>query len=238
NVQAPQRTYNQQGPQKSADWGRGQISRHQKHKFHLSHRKNKEENYKHNVAIGNTDKETNIEVPVKEVKTKNKAKNKVENKPTKKAENDEIVEASSSWLVEYYLRHRINKKLIEGLFDNHRFNDSGTRVRKVKGKTCNVSPKGHVYDAILKKKITKKEDTRGNFEIPCSIGGLKNINALVDQGSYVNVMPYSTYMKLTDEILTETDIRHSLASHSYIYPLGIADDVLVKVDEHVYPWTL
>ncbi|GKD45153.1 zinc finger, CCHC-type containing protein [Tanacetum coccineum] len=48
-------------------------------------------------------------------------------------------------------------------------------------------------------------------------------------------MPYSTYVKLTDERPAETDIRLSLASHSYIYPLGIAEDVLVEVVEHVYP---
>ncbi|GJS25732.1 reverse transcriptase domain-containing protein [Tanacetum coccineum] len=48
-------------------------------------------------------------------------------------------------------------------------------------------------------------------------------------------MPYSTYMKLTDERPVETDIRLSLASHSYIYPLGIAEDVLVEVAKHVYP---
>ncbi|GKE70585.1 reverse transcriptase domain-containing protein [Tanacetum coccineum] len=48
-------------------------------------------------------------------------------------------------------------------------------------------------------------------------------------------MPYSTYMKLTDQRPAETDIRLSLASHSYIYPLGIAEDVLVEVVGHVYP---
>ncbi|GJV59923.1 reverse transcriptase domain-containing protein [Tanacetum coccineum] len=42
-------------------------------------------------------------------------------------------------------------------------------------------------------------------------------------------------MKLTDKRPAETDIRLSLASHSYIYPLGIAEDVLVEVAEHVYP---
>ncbi|GJV25295.1 reverse transcriptase domain-containing protein [Tanacetum coccineum] len=47
-------------------------------------------------------------------------------------------------------------------------------------------------------------------------------------------MPYSTYMKLTDERHAETNIRLSLASHSYIYPLGIAEDVLVEIAEHVY----
>ncbi|GKA89670.1 hypothetical protein Tco_0811482 [Tanacetum coccineum] len=42
-------------------------------------------------------------------------------------------------------------------------------------------------------------------------------------------------MKLTDERPAETDIRLSLASHLYIYPLGIAEDILVEVVEHVYP---
>ncbi|GJY37615.1 MAK10-like protein [Tanacetum coccineum] len=91
------------------------------------------------------------------------------------------------------------------------------------------------YDAILKKKVTKKEDIRGNFEIPCSIWGLKHVKALVDQGSDVNVIPYSTYMRLTDERPAEIDIGLSLASHSYIYPLGIAEDVLVEDAEHVFP---
>ncbi|GKB83674.1 zinc finger, CCHC-type containing protein [Tanacetum coccineum] len=176
---------------------------------------------------------TEIEIPVIEAERSDETKNKL----IKKAEREEVKEVLSSWPVEYYLKHRINEKLIEGLVDNNRFNDSLSRARvgKVKGKTYNVLPRGPVYEAILKKKITKKEDVEGNFEIPCSIGGLKHVNALVDQGSDVNVMPYSTYMKLTDEMPAETDIRLSLASHSYIYPLGIAEDVLVEVAEHVYP---
>ncbi|GJV79942.1 zinc finger, CCHC-type containing protein, partial [Tanacetum coccineum] len=167
---------------------------------------------KTNETLGNTVKPIGTEtgIPVKEAE----GNNETENKPIEKAEKEEVVEAPSSRPVEYYLKRRINKKLIEGLVDN---------------------PRGPVYDAILKKKITKKENIRGNFEIPCSTGGLKNVNALVDQGSNVNVMPYSTYMKLTDERPVETDIRLSLASHSYIYPLGIAEDVLVEVAEHVYP---
>ncbi|GJX46015.1 reverse transcriptase domain-containing protein [Tanacetum coccineum] len=41
--------------------------------------------------------------------------------------------------------------------------------------------------------------------------------------------------KLTNERPAEMDIRLSLASHSYIYPLGIAEDVLVDVVGYVYP---
>ncbi|GKB29707.1 MAK10-like protein, partial [Tanacetum coccineum] len=38
-----------------------------------------------------------------------------------------------------------------------------------------------------------------------------------------------------NEKLLETDIRLSLASQSYIYPLGIADDVLVEIVDSIYP---
>ncbi|GJW20077.1 zinc finger, CCHC-type containing protein [Tanacetum coccineum] len=166
----------------------------------------------------------------------NETENGIKNEPIRKAKKEETTEAPSSQLVEYYLEHMINEKQIEGLVDNHRFNDSlsGARVGKIKGRTYNLLPRGPVYEAILRKKITMKEDIGGNFKVPCNIGGQKHMNALVDQGSNVNVMPLSTYIKLTDERPAEMDIRLSLASQSYIYPLGIAEDVLVKVAKHVY----
>ncbi|GJW92478.1 hypothetical protein Tco_0170031 [Tanacetum coccineum] len=63
---------------------------------------------------------TEMEVSVKEAETKNGAENMTKNKPIKKAEKEEAVEAPSSQSVEYYLKHMINEKLIEGLVDNHR----------------------------------------------------------------------------------------------------------------------
>ncbi|GJT57682.1 hypothetical protein Tco_0992736 [Tanacetum coccineum] len=162
-----------------------------------------ERSNKTEVTPDNTEKptETETEMPVKKAKMKNGAKNEAGNKSIKTPENEEAVKAPSSQPVAYYLKHKINEKLIKGLVDNNRFNNSlsGTRVRKKKGKTYKVLPRGPVYKAILKKKITKKEDIEGNFKIPCSMGGLKHVNALVDQGSDVNVMPYTTYMKLTNE---------------------------------------
>ncbi|GKF14109.1 hypothetical protein Tco_0055571 [Tanacetum coccineum] len=135
----------------------------------------KERSNRTKVTPDNTEKltETETEMPVKEVKKMNKVKNEAGNKSIKTSENEEAVKAH------------------------------GTRVGKKKGKEYKVLPGGPAYDAILKKKITKKEDIRGNFEIPCSIGDLKHVNALVDQGSDVNVMPYSTYMRLIDERLCD-----------------------------------
>ncbi|GJS59410.1 zinc finger, CCHC-type containing protein [Tanacetum coccineum] len=173
----------------------------------ISHTRGEEEKSdKDDVATGDGIEKTNglgTEMPVKEAETENGAKNRIKNEPIKRDEKGEGVEAPSSQPVEYYLKHRFNEKLIEGLVDNQR--------------------------------ITRKEDIGGNFEIPCNIGGLKRMNALVDQRSNVNVMPLSTYIKLTDERPVETNIRLSLASHSYIYPLGIAEDVLVDVAGFVYP---
>ncbi|GKF60690.1 reverse transcriptase domain-containing protein [Tanacetum coccineum] len=75
----------------------------------------------------------------------------------------------------------------------------------------------------------------GNFVIPCNVGGTKDMSALVDQGSDVNIMPLSVYNRLTAEKLVETDVRLALASSSHIYPLGVAEDVLVEVTGFVYP---
>ncbi|GKB71064.1 MAK10-like protein [Tanacetum coccineum] len=196
-----------------------------------------EDNNKMNEIPDNTKMPTETEMPVRKAEAMNGAENGTGNEPVKTPENDEVVEAPGSQPVAYYLKHEINEKLIKGLVNNNRFNNSllGTRVGKKKKKAYNVLLGGPIYEAILKKKIAKKEDIRGNFEIPCSIRGLKHVHALVDQGSDINVMPYSTYMKLIDERPAETNIRLSLASHSYIYPLGIAEDVLVEVAEHIYP---
>ncbi|GJQ91839.1 retrovirus-related pol polyprotein from transposon TNT 1-94 [Tanacetum coccineum] len=84
-------------------------------------------------------------------------------------------------------------------------------------------------------KDNKKEDMGGNFVIPCNVGGLKYMDALVDQGSSVNVMPLSIYNRLTNEKPVGTNIRLSIASHSYIFPLGIAEDVLVEIAGYIYP---
>ncbi|GJY05122.1 MAK10-like protein [Tanacetum coccineum] len=183
------------------------------------------------VTPENTEKPTETET--KTLVTKVEEINEVENgdrtKSIKTSESEEAVEAPGSQPVAYYLKHKINEKLIKGLVNNNRFNNSRSRIQagKKKGKEYKILPRGPAYDTILKKLITKKEDIGGNLEIPCSIGNLKHVNALVDQGSDINIMPYSTYTKLTDERPAETDIRLSLASHSYIYPLGIAKDVLV-----------
>ncbi|GJV63405.1 zf-CCHC domain-containing protein [Tanacetum coccineum] len=95
-------------------------------------------------------------------------------------------------------------------------------------------PTGPMNDVILKKKLVKKERER-NFMIACSIGKLKYMNALADQGSNMNIMPLAIYNKLTSEQPMRTNIRLSLDDHSFVYPIGIAEDVLVEIAGFMYP---
>ncbi|GJV92741.1 hypothetical protein Tco_1540554 [Tanacetum coccineum] len=143
-----------------------------------------EENNKTDETSDNTKMPTEMEMPVRKAEAMNEAENGSGNEPVKTPENDEVVEAPGSQPVAYYLKHKINEKLIKGLVNNNRFNNSlsGKRVVKKKKKAYNVLPGGPFYEAILKKKITKKEEIGGNFKIPCSIGGLKHVHAFVDQG--------------------------------------------------------
>ena len=76
----------------------------------------------------------------------------------------------------------------------------------------------------------------GNFEIPASIGKLQYLDAFADQGSEVNLMPLTIYTQLTKEVPAATRVRLSFASHSYVYPLGIIEDMLVNVAGFMYPF--
>ncbi|GJV94278.1 retrovirus-related pol polyprotein from transposon TNT 1-94 [Tanacetum coccineum] len=82
---------------------------------------------------------------------------------------EELVEMPRSQPIGYYLKHEINEKLIEGLIGNQRYNDSllATCLGKMDYETYNSLLVGPIYDVILKKKKTKKEDMGGNFMIPC-----------------------------------------------------------------------
>nr|GFC81324.1 hypothetical protein [Tanacetum cinerariifolium] len=74
---------------------------------------------KTNVTTGD-DFEKPTKMPVKGAMKEDEA----ENEPNRKAKKEKTIEEPSSQPVEYYLKHKINEKLIEGLVGNHRFNDS------------------------------------------------------------------------------------------------------------------
>nr|GFC87289.1 hypothetical protein [Tanacetum cinerariifolium] len=139
--------------------------------------------------------------------------------------------------VSFYLNHKVNKKLIGGIIGNPEFNDSllATKTGNIGYEDyCSIHKKS-IRKAIMFKRVTKKMGMEGNFGIPCNVGGTKDMSSLVDQGSDVSIMPLSVYNRLTNGKLVEINVRLFLASNSHIYPLGIAEDVLVEITDFVNP---
>ena len=84
------------------------------------------------------------------------------------------------------------------------------------------------------KLLSKSEDP----EIPtisCSIGKTDIHNALYDLGAGVSVMPYSLYKRLGLGEYSPTSITLQMADKSTKQPIGMIEDVLLRIDEHVIP---
>ncbi|GJT48086.1 reverse transcriptase domain-containing protein [Tanacetum coccineum] len=70
----------------------------------------------------------------------------------------------------------------------------------------------------------------GKFLIPCALQELDRTSALADSGASINLLPHSIYKKLGLEALTPTRMTLELANRSISHPMGIAEDVVVRVD--------
>ncbi|XP_042035170.1 uncharacterized protein LOC121781501 [Salvia splendens] len=69
------------------------------------------------------------------------------------------------------------------------------------------------------------------FTLPISIREVLMEQAMCDLGASINVMPYSMYEKLGEEKLVETDMVIQLGNGSCIYPEGIQENEIVKVNK-------
>ncbi|XP_012846939.1 PREDICTED: uncharacterized protein LOC105966909 [Erythranthe guttata] len=88
--------------------------------------------------------------------------------------------------------------------------------------------------AILTRPLPQKLGDPGKFTIPCTIGD-NFFRSLIDLGASINLMPFSTYKSLGLGEIEPTAITLQLADRSLVYPKGVLEDVLVKVDEFILP---
>jgi hypothetical protein len=86
---------------------------------------------------------------------------------------------------------------------------------------------GEVVSAIVQKNMPLKQKDPGAFTIPCVISNASFKRALCDLGASISVMPKHIYDSLSLEPLNKTSIVIQLADHSFVYPLGVIEDVLV-----------
>ncbi|GKC24942.1 reverse transcriptase domain-containing protein [Tanacetum coccineum] len=86
----------------------------------------------------------------------------------------------------------------------------------------------HCSAVILNKLLEKLRDP-GKFLIPCDFPGMDECLALADLGASINLMPLSVWKKLSLPELTPTCMTLELADRSITKPIGIAEDVYLKV---------
>ncbi|GJS82926.1 reverse transcriptase domain-containing protein [Tanacetum coccineum] len=93
--------------------------------------------------------------------------------------------------------------------------------------TVNAECSAIIHEQSIPEKTPK---IRCKFLIPCALQELKRTSALADSGASINLLPHSIYKKLELEALTPTRMTLELANRSISHPMGIAEDVVVRVD--------
>ncbi|RDX98547.1 Pro-Pol polyprotein, partial [Mucuna pruriens] len=83
--------------------------------------------------------------------------------------------------------------------------------------------------------LPKKCRDPGIFSVPCTIGDCTFADTMLDLGASINVMPASTYRSLNFGDLEPTGMTIQLANRSIVQPLGVLEDVLVQVNELIFP---
>nr|GEW59927.1 reverse transcriptase domain-containing protein [Tanacetum cinerariifolium] len=88
---------------------------------------------------------------------------------------------------------------------------------------------------VIASKLPEKLGDPGKFLIPCDFPGMAECLALADVGASVNLMPFSVWKRLSLPDLTPTCMTLELADHSISHPVGVAEDVYVKVGSFHFP---
>nr|GEX82623.1 reverse transcriptase domain-containing protein [Tanacetum cinerariifolium]GEY28271.1 reverse transcriptase domain-containing protein [Tanacetum cinerariifolium] len=84
---------------------------------------------------------------------------------------------------------------------------------------------------MIQNKVPPKLGDPGSFLIPCHFNKTFSYNALADLSASINLIPYSLYAKISLETFKPTKMSVRLADRSFQYPIGIAENMLVEVDE-------
>lgn len=89
--------------------------------------------------------------------------------------------------------------------------------------------------AVLQRKLPPKLKDPGSFTISCTIDKMSFSKCLCDLGESINLMPLSVFNQLGLPAPTPINISLQLADISVMYPRGIMEDVLVKMDRFIFP---
>ncbi|GJS03683.1 retrotransposon protein, putative, ty1-copia subclass [Tanacetum coccineum] len=146
-------------------------------------------------------------------------------------ENDKP-SAQHSQFLKMFKQLRLEIGLKDALVEMPKFNKwlSSLLRNKEKLEEIAIMTVNAECSAIIMNKVPEKLEDPGKFLIPRALQELNRTSALADSGASINLLPHSIYKKLDLEALTPTRITLELANHSITHPMGIAEDVVVRVD--------
>nr|GEU58966.1 reverse transcriptase domain-containing protein [Tanacetum cinerariifolium] len=118
--------------------------------------------------------------------------------------------------------------------------DFGPSIKSLlnnKDKLCKLSktPLNEHCLAVLLKKFPEKLEDPGKFLIPCDFLRMAECLALADLCASINLMPLSVWNKLSLPDLSPTCMTLELIDRLISCPVGVAEDVFVKVGTFHFP---
>ncbi|XP_070007271.1 uncharacterized protein [Nicotiana sylvestris] len=127
----------------------------------------------------------------------------------------------------------INVPLVEALKQMPRYAKfMKDLVTKKRSMDCETIKMTHQVSAIMHSMAPKLEDPDA-FTIPYTIGSADFAKALCYLGASINLMPYSVFKNLGIGQPRATLMRLQMVDRTMKRPLGIIDDVLVRVDKFI-----
>ncbi|XP_027364535.1 uncharacterized protein LOC113871636 [Abrus precatorius] len=158
--------------------------------------------------------------------------------PNRVTQNKKIVEAEmDKEIMETFRKVEVNIPLLEAIKQIPKYakflKDLCTHRRRQKGNE-KVSM-GRNVSAIIQPSIPPKCKDPWTFTIPCIIGSEQFSQAMFDLGASINVMPKSVYQSLHIGKLKPTGVVIQLANQSIAHPKGVLEDVLVRVNDLIFP---
>ncbi|XP_057792999.1 uncharacterized protein LOC131009358 [Salvia miltiorrhiza] len=155
--------------------------------------------------------------------------------PSRLAQNKRIEEEKD--ILEIFKKVEINLPLLDAIKQVPRYAKFLKELcsKKMKfGNDARIRVSENI-SAVLQRKLPQKCRDPGMFTIPCIIGNKTVERAMLDLGASINVMPYSVYKDLQLGPLKDTRVIIQLADRSTAYPEGVVEDVLVKVNDLIFP---
>ncbi|XP_076959511.1 uncharacterized protein LOC143635610 [Bidens hawaiensis] len=155
-----------------------------------------------------------------------------------RVENEEVVDEEIEMEVSDMFRQlKINLPFIEAIQHMPKYAKFLKDLLKRKdwlGEVSSIPLSEDCSEVVLIRVLEKLSDS-GVFTIPCMFRSNMISQALEDLGASINLMPYSLHENSKFSELTPTRMSFSLADRSIKYPRGIIQNLLVKVDQFVFP---